>query len=56
MQIRNVSKSDRFVPELGRVIAADEVVDVPNARANGYLCQPRTWAAESTPTTPKKKS
>ncbi len=48
MKIRNVSGEPLAVPELRwRTVAADEVVDVPDGRADGYLCQSGTWAAES---------
>ena len=48
MKIRNVSGEALAVPELRwRQVAADEVIDVPDERADGYLCQPQTWASES---------
>lgn len=54
MKIRNVSGEDRIVPELYRTVAADEVVEVPDARAEGYTCQPHIWAAESAPAKKEK--
>ena len=48
MKIRNVSGEPLAVPELRwRTIAPGEVVEVPDERGDGYLCQPGTWAAES---------
>jgi len=55
MKIRNISGEKRYVPELFRDVDADEIVTVPDSRADAYLCQPHTWAAEApTPTTTKK--
>ena len=48
MKIRNVSGADLSVPELSwRVVEVDEVIDVPDERADAYLCQPATWGAEN---------
>ena len=47
MRIRNVSGEKRTVPELSwRVVDVDEVVEVPDERADAYLCQQSTWAPE----------
>lgn len=48
MKIRNISGDDRFVPDLNRVVKADEVVTVPDALAGGYTCQKSTWRSETT--------
>lgn len=45
-KVRNVSGEDLYVPEVGRVVAVDEVVTVPDARAKAYTCQSRTWVRE----------
>ena len=55
MKIRNISRTDLYVPAVGRPVAADEVIDVPDAQGPAFLCQPRTWAAESTPTKSKSE-
>ncbi len=47
MKIRNISGEDLAVPSLMRVVEADAVIDVPDADAAGFTCQPATWAAES---------
>lgn len=47
-KVRNVSGEDRVVPELGwRTVAADEVVEVPEDRVDGYASQPTTWVVET---------
>jgi hypothetical protein len=46
-KVRNISGEARAVPELGRVVEADEVVDVPDDRAGAYICQTATWADET---------
>jgi hypothetical protein len=44
-KIRNVSGEARHVPELNwKAVSADEVVDVPDDRADAYTCQTTTWA------------
>ena len=45
-KVRNVSGVDLYVPEIGRVVEADEIVTVPGDRAEAYTCQPRTWVRE----------
>lgn len=48
--VRNISGGDLAVPELGwRTVEADEVVEVPDDRLDGYTCQSETWADESKP-------
>jgi hypothetical protein len=38
------------VPELGeRLVHPDEVVEVPDERFDGYVCQPATWEAVEEP-------
>jgi hypothetical protein len=49
MKIRNISRQALYVPALGRVIDADQVFEVADKDAEGFLCQPNTWAAESAP-------
>jgi hypothetical protein len=53
-KVRNVSPEALIVPELrGRVVAPDEVVDVPDDRVDAYTYQDRTWALVEA--APKKK-
>ena len=51
MKIRNISGEDREVPSLHRTVPSDGVIEVPDADAKGFTCQPQTWRAE----TAKKK-
>lgn len=54
--VRNVSGVDLFVPELNfRTVQADEVVQVPDARLEGFTCQPGTWV-EETPAASARKA
>lgn len=46
MKVRNISGEPRFVPELNRVIDTDEIVEVPDERHEGYICQPLVWGDE----------
>ena len=52
-KVRNISGEPLHVPELNRLVEADQVVDVPDSRLDAYLCQPATWADE-TPAKPAK--
>lgn len=51
-KVRNISGESLFVPELHRMVDADQVLDVPDDRLTAYLEQPATWADE----TPAKKT
>jgi len=43
-KVQNVSGEVLNVPELGyRNVGPDEVVEVPDDRLEGYVCQPATW-------------
>lgn len=53
-KVRNVSGEPLFVPELNRLVEADQVVDVPVDRLSAYLDQSATWADE-TPAKPATK-
>ena len=48
MKIRNVSGEARSVPSLNRTVPDDGVIEVPDADAKGFTCQPQTWRAEPT--------
>lgn len=42
-RVRFIGPEQVTVPELGRAVEPDEVVEVPDARFDGYVCQPSTW-------------
>lgn len=56
-RVRMVGPEAVTVPELGgRYVEPDEVVEVPDERFEGYVCQPGTWEPVDEPkaATPKK--
>ncbi|WP_137235167.1 hypothetical protein [Streptomyces sp. BPSDS2] len=60
-RVRYIGAGPVTVPELGRTVQPDEMVEVPDDRFDGYVCQPRTWEAvedpkSSPPPTPLKKA
>ncbi len=46
-KVRNISGEERFVTWVDRVVAVDELVDVPDDVAESFTCQPDVWASES---------
>ncbi|MFD5975566.1 hypothetical protein [Streptomyces bacillaris] len=49
-RVRYVGPEPVTVPELGsRTIQPDEVVEVPDARFDGYVCQPAAWEGVEEP-------
>ncbi|MEU9861330.1 hypothetical protein AB0D99_10660 [Streptomyces sp. NPDC047971] len=51
-RVRFIGPQPVTVPELGgRRIHPDEVVDVPDARYDGYVCQPSNWEPFEEPKT-----
>ncbi|MFI1524932.1 hypothetical protein [Streptomyces griseus] len=43
-RVRYIGAEPVTVPELGsRTVQPDEIVEVPDARFDGYVCQPSTW-------------
>lgn len=49
-RVRFLGPEPVTVPELGsRTVQPDEVVEVPDARFEGYVCQPGTWEAVDEP-------
>ncbi|MEU0691444.1 hypothetical protein [Streptomyces uncialis] len=43
-RVRYIGREPVTVPELGpREIGPDEIVQVPDERWDGYVCQPQTW-------------
>jgi hypothetical protein len=50
-RVRFVGREPVTVPELGdRLVEPDEVVEVPDERYPGYVCQPGTWESVEEPT------
>lgn len=51
-RVRLIGPEPVTVPELGgREVQPDEVVEVPDGRFDGYVCQPGTWEAVEEPKT-----
>ncbi|MFE7360661.1 hypothetical protein [[Kitasatospora] papulosa] len=49
-RVRYIGAEPVTVPELGdRRIEPDEMVEVPDARFDGYVCQPGTWESVEEP-------
>lgn len=48
-RVRLIGPDQVTVPELGRTVEPDEVVEVPDERYEGYVCQPATWEAVEEP-------
>jgi hypothetical protein len=48
-RVRYIGPEPVTVPELGRTVELDEVVEVPDSRFEGYVCQPATWASVEEP-------
>lgn len=42
-RVRYLGHEQVTVPELGRTVEPDEVVEVPDERYEGYVCQPANW-------------
>ncbi|AKN71230.1 hypothetical protein QR97_27905 [Streptomyces sp. PBH53] len=63
-RVRFIGPEPVTVPELGgRTVEPDEVVEVPDGRFEGYVCQPGTWepveeprAGDEAPVAPLKKT
>lgn len=59
-RVRYIGAEPVTVPELGsRTIHPDELVEVPDARYDGYVCQASVWKAVDEPRAdqpPAKKS
>ncbi|MEI5036047.1 hypothetical protein RB201_35665 [Streptomyces sp. S1A(2023)] len=61
-RVRYIGAEPVTVPELGsREVQPDEVVEVPDARFDGYVCQPSNWEGieepkDETPPAPLRKS
>ncbi|WP_416983553.1 hypothetical protein [Streptomyces sp. T028] len=60
-RVRYLGPEQVTVPELGRTVEPDEIVEVPDARFEGYACQPSNWEVieepkETAPPAPLKKT
>lgn len=53
-RVRYLGPEPVTVPELGgREVQPDEVVEVPDARFEGYVCQTTNWEAVEEPKAPE---
>ncbi|MEU2181232.1 hypothetical protein [Streptomyces thermolilacinus] len=53
-RVRFIGPEPVTVPELGgRSIEPDQVVEVPDSRYEGYICQPSTWQPVEEPKEPE---
>ncbi|MFI0772316.1 hypothetical protein ACH4TQ_46735 [Streptomyces sp. NPDC021218] len=51
-RVRFIGSEPVAVPELGdRLVEPDEVVEVPDDRYEGYVCQPTNWESVEEPGT-----
>ncbi|MFE7232558.1 hypothetical protein ACFVAF_18230 [Streptomyces sp. NPDC057596] len=48
-RVRFLGPEPVTVPELGRTVQPDEVVEVPDDRFEGYVCQPANWESVEEP-------
>ncbi|MFD4562119.1 hypothetical protein ACFWP5_48800 [Streptomyces sp. NPDC058469] len=56
-RVRYLGPEPVTVPELGdREVQPDEVVEVPDERFEGYVCQPANWESVEEPGAKKKTS
>jgi hypothetical protein len=51
-RMRYLGHEQVTVPELGRTVEPDEIVEVPDARFEGYACQPTNWEVVEEPKAP----
>ncbi|WP_326808177.1 hypothetical protein OHB04_22830 [Streptomyces sp. NBC_01775] len=53
-RVRFIGPEPVTVPELGgRELSPDEITEVPDARYEGYVCQPGTWEPVEEPREPE---
>lgn len=59
-RVRYLGPDPVTVPELGREVQPDEVVEVPDERFEGYVCQTTNWEPieepKTAPAAPVKKT
>jgi len=53
-RVRNKKGIALYVPELGKTVQPDEVVEVPDDRLEAYTSQLETWGDESGKSAPAK--
>ena len=53
-RVRYLGPEQVTVPELGRTVEPDEIVEVPDERFEGYACQPSNWEVVEEPGKSKK--
>ena len=53
-RVRYLGPEQVTVPELGRTVEPDEIVEVPDERFEGYACQPANWEVVEEPGKSKK--
>lgn len=54
-RVRYLGPEQATVPELNRTVEPDEVVEVPDGRFEGYVCQTTLWEAVEEPKSPTAK-
>lgn len=54
-RVRFIGPEPVTVPELGRVVQPDEMVEVPDERFDGYVCQTTNWEPVEEPKGPAPK-
>jgi len=56
-RVRLIGPEPVTVPELGdKSVEPDQVIEVPDDRFDGYVCQPQTWEAVEDPGAKPTKS
>ena len=48
-RVRYLGPEQVTVPELGRTVEPDEIVEVPDGRFDAYVCQTTNWKAVEEP-------
>jgi hypothetical protein len=48
-RVRYLGPEQVSVPELGRTVEPDQIVEVPDERFEGYACQPSNWEVVEEP-------
>jgi hypothetical protein len=51
-RVRYLGPEQATVPELGRTVEPDEVIEVPDGRFDGYVCQTTLWETVEEPKSP----
>lgn len=48
-RVRYLGPEQVSVPELGRTVEPDQIVEIPDERFEGYACQPSNWEVVEEP-------